>query len=43
LISSFEKIIEKLNESIILPYAIGNEFTLADILIFPWVFRWASV
>ena len=29
-----------LQENLVLPYACGEEFSLADILIYPWLERW---
>jgi glutathione S-transferase len=32
---------EGLNKSLVLPYALGENFTMADILLYPWFERWS--
>ena len=43
LLKKSEEILDELNESIQLPYALGENFTMADILIYPWYQRWPAV
>ena len=32
---------ETLNQALVLPYALGDEFTLADVMVYPFIERWA--
>ena len=42
-IQKSEEVFAELNSAIKLPYAIGEEFTMADIMIYPFLARWPAV
>lgn len=42
-LESLNKILGELNDAIVLPFALGNDFTMADILIYPWFPRWCAL
>lgn len=37
------KTLKEFEEGLTLPYALGNDFTLADILLYPWFSRWCAL
>lgn len=42
-INSLHKVLSGIENSLTLPYALGKEFTLADIFICPWFERWGVI
>ena len=42
-VQSINKMLAELNDNIVLPYALGNQFTMADVLIYPWFARWSAL
>lgn len=43
ILGSLNNTLQEFNDSLVLPYALGNNFTLADILSYPWFPRWCAL
>ena len=42
-LAGVNKALQEFNDSLVLPYALGDSFTLADILSYPWFPRWCAL